>query len=235
MDDIAPEILESIKKVTENREATPEDLRERWTNDSDFRDTVRWAFSLREFSISFAMLTMMRIVRDENAELLVREVLADIDVPESIMNEALGVLKSMGAEEPFFAMAEGRLLEGRVNIVDLSSVNIPKSYSNIYPRMHEKAKDLYSAEVLSVAGGIVERIILACAGKFPPLSKQQSEAMSAAVEFLACEHCSVPVKDDIIERYEITGKRLENALDKIMRIIENVRSPQPDDGEGDNE
>ena len=228
-------ILESIKKVTENREATPEDLRERWTNDSDFRDTVRWAFSLREFSISFAMLTMMRIVRDENAELLVREVLADIDVPESIMNEALGVLKSMGAEEPFFAMAEGRLLEGRVNIVDLSSVNIPKSYSNIYPRMHEKAKELYSAEVLSVAGGIVERIILACAGKFPPLSKQQSEAMSAAVEFLACEHCSVPVKDDIIERYEITGKRLENALDKIMRIIENVRSPLPDDGEGDNE
>ena len=46
--------------------------------------------------------------------------------------------------------------------------------------------------------------------------------MSAAVEFLACEHCGEIVRGDLFERYEVTERRLENAIERIVGIIMKV-------------
>lgn len=228
-------ILEGVKTLLGNKDLGPDELRGRWESDPDFRATVRWSFTLREFNITYAMLAVLRVIGDNKAERLLREVLADIDVSGAVMNEALGVLKSMGAKEPFFAMADGRLLEGRVNIVDFSDIRIPTAYSEIFPRMRSLAEGLYSSEVISIAAGIVERLFVGCAGNFPKISKEQSVAMSAAVEFLACERCGVLVRDDLFSRYGITERRLENAIDRIIQIIMSVGGSAPIDGNGDGE
>ena len=213
------------------REITAESLRDKWENDAEFRDTVRWAFTLHEFNISYAMLNLLRAVWCDRAEHLVRSVMADADVSRSIVNEAMGILKRMDAQEPFYAMLDGSLLEGRVNIVDILNVRIPRQYRLIFERFRESAGELYSREVINAAAGIVERFIANTGGEFKKISREQSEALSAAVEYLACDQCGVPAKDDALERYGVTEHRLMNALNVIVSTVVNGAAPKDNGGD----
>lgn len=213
-------IMDDVKKLLDiNRIGGAEQIAEKWENDDDFSAIVRWAFSLNEFNITHAMFAVLQLVSDSKAEHIVREVLSDIDIRDSVINEGLGTLKRMGAHEPFFAITGGRLLEGKVNIVDLSELHVPKSYRDIFIRIHKQANDLLNEEVMSVASSLAERFIMCSLGSFKPLSKEQSEALSAAIEFLACERCNVIVRDDLLERYGVTEKRLSNAIDRIIKAF----------------
>ncbi len=230
-------IMDDVKDLLDGSKAsTQEDIKRRWEQDPEFRDMARWSFTLREFNITHAMIAVLQMINDESSERLLRELVADIDSRDAVVNEALGALKRMGAAEPFFAVSEGRLLEGRVNIVDLSDMKIPKGYRDIFPRFHRSAKELLSTEVISVASGIVERFIMCCIGNFKPISPDQSAALSAAVEFLACERCGIIARDDICERYGITEKRLSNAVNRLIKTFvlsgsEDQTPPEHDGGE----
>ena len=120
---------------------------------------------------------------------------------------------------PFFATVDGCLLEGRVNVIDLSDIHIPKQYCDIFPRFSEKAGQLYSGEVVNTAAGIVERFIANTRGVFRRMTNEQSAALSAAVEYLACDQCGVLVRDDVTERYGVTQRRIMNAINRIVRTV----------------
>lgn len=223
-------IIVRAKSLLAGKDASADDLIKKWKEDASFRDTVRWAFTLNEFNVSYAMLSLLRMVNDENSVHLIREVMADIDTNRSIENEAAGALKSMGAEEPFFAMMDGLLFEGRVNLVDLSGFNIPHNYSTIFPRFSEKAAPYYSAEVMNAGAGIIERFLANSNGKFPRISEDQSIALSAALEILACDQCSAEVSTDIEQRYGVSKRRLLNAIDRIVKTVVNNTADREDDG-----
>lgn len=226
-----PVILDEIKSVLQPGESGTESIIERWRNDPEYREKIRWAFSLYEFTTSRSLMELMGFLGDERAELQLRELLADVDVSRQTKMEALGVLKRMGAEEPFFAYSDGTLLEGRVNLIDLSNVSIPKNYRDIFPRIGTVSEKILSPEVMSAAGNIVEKFLMCLEGEFPPITKAQSEALSAAVELLACERCDIMTDPNILEKYSVTERRLMNALDRVLKtIIEKDRPDDPENG-----
>lgn len=209
-------VIDVVKELLSGNRFSESSVSDAWRNDPKLKRTVRWAFSLHEFNINYAMLNLLLAVGDKDAETLVREVIADIDAGRSLVNEGLGVLKKLGAAEPYFAMLNGTLIEGRVKLVDLSKIRIPKQYADIFPRFRDCAKDLYPEGVISTGGRIAERFITNSKDDFGQLSKEQSEALSAAVEYLACDQSGVAVRDDVLERYGVTKKRLLNAMDRIV-------------------
>ncbi|MBQ4342073.1 MAG: tetratricopeptide repeat protein [Clostridia bacterium] len=213
------EIIETVRSIIDNKDAPPEQIAADWKTDRGLRDRIRWSFSLGEFNIICAMTALLRVIGDENAELLLREVISDIDVSDAVINEVLGALKAINAPEPYFAMAGGRLLEGRVNVVDLDKAHIPANYRSIFPRIMKVSDGLYSTEVFKTAGTITERFLVGSSGEYRHISKKQSVALSAAVEFLACEKCGAMVADDLCERYGITERRLENAVNRLIGIL----------------
>ena len=214
-------IIEMAKKLLDNKGLTADQIMYKWDADEDFRETVRWAFTLHEFNITHAMLNLLRAANDNRAQHLVREVMADVDAGRTVVNDAMGILKRMGAPEPFFAVVDGSLLEGRVNIIDLSDVRIPKQYCDIFPRFAEKAGQFYSGEVMNTAATIVERFIANTRGVFKRLTNEQSAALSAAVEYLACNQCGIPARDDVAERYGVTHRRIMNAINRIVTAVLN--------------
>ena len=149
--------------------------------------------------------------------MLIRRIIADVDSDRVIVNDSLGALKRMNAEEPFFAMVDGSLLEGRVNIVDLSNVRIPKQYLDIFPRFRDSASGLYSDEVIRTGSQMIDRFIAGTGGVFPRLSNVQSVALSAALEYLACDRVGATVRDDALSRYGVTRRRLINAIDRLVK------------------
>lgn len=209
-------IIGKAKELLDNKEQSVEGLRDKWNNDPEFRATIRWAFTLHEFNISNAMINLLRAIGGESAELAIREAMADIDAGRQIVNEAMGALKRMEAPEPYFAMLEGSLVEGRVNMIDLSELSIPKAYRSIFPRFKEVSGRFYDGEVINAAASIVERFLVGTHGDFRPLTEKQSVALSAAVEYIACDKCERLVHEGVLGRYGITKKRLMNAVDKLL-------------------
>lgn len=230
-------VIDKVKELLSEGGITPEGINERWRTDPELRSTVRWAFSLHEFNINFAMVNLLKIVDEESAEFVLRESIADIDAGRSLVNEALGMLKRRGAEEPYFALLDGNLIEGRVNLIDLSAIAIPKNYKEIFPRFRSVSESIYPAEVINAAAGITERFLANLKGEFPRISSRQSEAFSAAVEVLACEQCGVQCADDLAERFGTTARRITNAVEKIVTaILSSVELPkdkEPPEGDAE--
>lgn len=226
-------IISGAKELLDNKDASPASIKDRWNNEPDYRDTVRWAFTLHETNITHVMLNLLMIVGDEDAETMIRTLLADIDVDRRTANDAMGALKRMHAEEPFFAMIDGSLLEGRVNVVDLSNVHIPKQYMDIFPRFRSRAEGLYPDEVIRTGAEIADRFIASTGGRFSRLNNGQSEALSAGLEFLACDRVGVIVRDDALQRYGVSRRRLMNAIERLIRVmLSDDTAPENDGGEG---
>ena len=212
-------IIIRARSLLVSEDVTAEELFDRWKSDAVFRDTVRWAFTLNEFNVSYAMLSLLRMVNDANAVRLVREVVADVDANRSLVNEAMGALKRMNADEPFFALINGSLIEGRVSIVDLSNTKIPRNYASIFPRFSKTAGPFYSGEVITAGAEIVERFLAELKNGFPRITEEQSKALSAALELAACQQSDTEVRTDIMERYGVSERRLMNAFDRLLSTV----------------
>ena len=212
-------VINLVKELLSGNSITADEINARWRRDGELKRIVRWAFTLHEANINFAMISLLRLVGDETAQMMIREAASDIDAGRALINEAFGTLKRLSAPEPYFAVYNGNLLEGRVNLVDLSSIRIPKAYKDIFSRFDEKTKDIYDASVRNAAAGNAEKFIASSAGDFKKLTEAQSAALSAALEVLTCEQCGVEPSEDILVRYDITHRRLLNAIDRMMNVI----------------
>jgi|GEM_PF-3249940 len=211
-------VLENIKTLSHVDTAEAE-LITSWRDDPSFRQLVRWGFTLEEFTISYAMLNILKAVGDSEAQTIMREAIIDPGTNPNLVHEALGMLKTIGAEEPYFAFVNGELIEGRVNMLDLSEWHIPKQYRLIFPRFHSLAAGLYNIEVYSAASGIMERFLAGLGDPLPSIDEERSVALSAALEYFACKKCGVEVKEDILERYDVTERRFNNAAVKLLNAI----------------
>ena len=227
-------VIEMVKDVLESRQITREEIVDKWKNDQSFRSVIRWSFTLHEFNVSYSVLNLLRIIGDEDAVLTIREVMADVDAGRALVNEAMGALKRCEAKEPYFAMLDGNLIEGRVNLVSYDELRVPRNYTDILKRFRDSASERYSAEVISAGGAIFERFIASMRGSFPTISVNQSIAMAAAVEYLACDQCGATVSEDVLDRYGVTQRRLMNAIDRIVSSVIADMAPKAD-GEGEPE
>ena len=224
------ETILRAKKLLEGAGDSFGSVVDRWNSEPEYRETVRWAFTLHEFNVDIAMINLLRAVGGDEAEHLIRESISDTATSRALVSEAMGALKRMGAEEPYLAMVDGCLIEGKVNMVDLSGVRIPKAYRDIFERIKNVSGGRYPDEVMLTAANIVERFIAGTGGEFPPLTQKRSEAVSAAVEFMACEKCGVPFREDLLEAYGITERRLMNAIDLLINSVDglNVKDEGPE-------
>ena len=220
------EMMENVKLFTSIDLDDKEALIEKWRTDPQFVNSIRWGFTLRDFSICYGMLSMLRVIGDNDAELLMREAIIDPDTNPTLAHEALGMLKSIEAKEPYFAFINGSLLEGRVNMVDLTHSGVPKQYRLIYPRFNSSASGLYDFEVYAAASAILESFFASAGPEFPPLDEKRSTALSAALEFAACRKCGVAVKEDILDRYGVTERRLLNAFERLLAAVMKTQSDE---------
>ena len=215
------DMLNNVKLISELDLEDAEALKLKWNEQPGFRNIVRWGFTLGEFSISYGMLCILKQINDEDSQLLIREAIIDPDCNPTLVHEALGMLKSMRASEPYFAFVNGTLLEGRVNMIDLSGKKVPKHYLTIFPRFNSLAAGLYDFEVYAAASGILEGYFASMGESIPQIDEPRSAALSAALECAACRKCGVDVKDDLLERYGVTERRLKNAINKLLSAMLN--------------
>lgn len=215
------EMMKRMQTLNAYAALTYDELKAKWENDESFYELVCWALGLTDPSIKRAMLDLVTSFGDGKAQQLVREFAIRGDQPDELKQETFGMLKRMGAEEPYIGYIGGNLVQSAVT----GSVNIdgelPASYVDMLARCIQSLKDGESQEYLACAVFIWERYVRG-EKRLTALTDKQVMAYSGALEYMVrIQQGDKITKHEIMEKYELTYQRLNTALEHMLSALEN--------------
>ncbi len=210
-----PELFRRLNQLNRYLLESEDEQRTLWNNDKRFAELLDWSLGLTDSRIKRSVLSLMYLYRDERAENVLRDFLLRTDQPDDLKRAVFGMLKQMGAKEPYMAYMDGRWLQGRVNLLPFSYL-LPAAYEAVMQLLVQGMTGFYDDECLTAAAAIYRRYIESLNQSFPRLSTQQVTALAAALELLGSRTCGVEVDEkELCGRYRVTATRLRNALLKL--------------------
>ncbi len=200
--------------------ALPHDeLNRTWMNDVSFRDLLVWAISLSDLRVKRSMLSLVFTFADENAQHILRDFLLRTDQPDELKRAVFGMLKHLGAKEPYMAYLNGRWIKGRVSLLELD-YKLPASYEGVMQTLMQYMLGNCPEECASEAAHIFQRYVDSLHKKFPRISAAQEISFAAALEYLGRLSCGETVtQEEIGEVYRVTKSRLRNAVVKLEPFV----------------
>lgn len=192
-----------------------EELYRVWTEDGAFRDQIVWATTLSDLRVKKSMLSLVFTFGDEYAERILRDYLLRTDQPDELKRAVFGMLKHLGAAEPFMAYLNGRWIKGRVSLLELD-YKMPPSYEGVMQLLMQYMLGNCREECATEAANIFRRYVESLKQKFPRISAAQEISFAAALEYLGRLACGETVtEEEIGEIYRVTKLRLRNAVLKL--------------------
>ncbi len=191
------------------------DLERAWMQDAALRDLVVWAMTLSDIRVKKSMLSFVFTFGDVNAERILRDFLLHTDQPDELKRAVLGMLKHLGAKEPYMAYLNGRWIKGRVSLQEID-YRMPPSYESVMQLLMQYMLGNCREECATEAANIFRRYVESLDQKFPRISAPQEVSLAAALELLGRRACGETVSEEEIgEVYRVTKVRLKNALVKL--------------------
>ena len=186
-----------------------------WIEDDSFRDMLVWAVTLSDLRVKKSMLSLVFTFGDHYSERILRDFMLRTDQPDELKRAVFGMLKHLGASEPYMAYLNGRWIKGRVNMIELG-YKLPTSYESVMQLLMQYMLGNCREECATEATNIYKRYIESLNQKFPRISAAQELSFAAALEYLGRLSCGESVtEEEISEVYRVTKSRLRNALVKL--------------------
>ncbi len=196
--------------------ALPHDeLNRVWAEDIAFRDLLVWAISLSDLRVKRSMLSLVFTFGDINAQHILRDFLLRTDQPDELKRAVFGMLKHLGAREPYMAYLNGRWIKGRVSLLELD-YKLPASYEGVMQVLMQFMLGNCREECTMEAAHIFQRYVDSLNKKFPRISSEQEISLAAALEYLGRINCGEQMtQEEIAEIYRVSMPRFRNALVKL--------------------
>lgn len=210
------EMLARINRLNVIVGSSKDDLQGVWESSSELKSLIEWGFTLPDKGIKHALLTLVSTFGDAHSEIMLRDFLLRREQPDELKHEALAFLSRQEAAEPYISYLGGMLVQSRVSRSLGGGVSKPYRDALVLclSTMHGRRPD----QVGSRAVALWEKFIRSSEAALPRLSRAQSSAMAAALEYLACREAGEKaVKSDICARYGVSALRFQNALTRLER------------------
>lgn len=191
-----------------------EELGRLWREDGQFRCMVVWALHLRDSGIQRAMLELLSMLGDGNAEQVLRLFLMEEDVSYAMKNDTFPLLKRMGAQEPYVALLNGELVEARVTVVDTDDQEVPECYPRVIELVIRRMRLRKRDAAIESAVKLWTEYIRHCPRPLPEIPRIAPWA--AALEILACEQqgLSADLKD-VADAYRTHEANVEPCVQQL--------------------
>ncbi len=223
----ADETLYSFNKLNRFQNSSPEDAAIAWKTDPEIEVAMLNIMKLNQFMLSYTVIAQLSSIADKCAESCLRKCLLVPGLSGTLSRMILSMLSDMGADMPCLVYCGDGLAEAYLP-VQVSRRRVPKQYSMIPIRCMEHMAELYGIDVISAMTEISEGFI-SRHETFPKLTAEQSAAVSAAIECLACRRCKTPIAPNLLERYGgVTERRLANAIDRVYTVLTGSNGNQED-------
>ncbi len=199
----------------------PDSLKKRWAEDAEFRDLVIWALTSPLAPDKHGIITILAVAGDGEAERLLREFLLRTDQSDENKQIAFGALHTYDGAEPYAMFYNGFWQFGEVIHATLPE-DLPKAYLSVFQRLARCAEQIDCPEkTAELAQRAFYFFVLAQRGKYHRISPTQEDAFTAAFVCMAIHFQDQNIREeDLCEAYDITVRRLNNALKIIFSTLE---------------
>ncbi|MCL1963904.1 MAG: hypothetical protein FWF69_02445 [Firmicutes bacterium] len=103
------ETLARLSRLREWVQEGAESLRARWKENEALEKILRWGLTSAEPGIPQAMMGVIATIDDPRSQTMLKNMLCDATVPDTLKHGALAALCVMDAKGPFYALVQGRL------------------------------------------------------------------------------------------------------------------------------
>ncbi len=213
--------VERLRRMGDTFARGPEHLKQRWAEDGSFRDLVAWALFSPLAPDKHGILTILAVAGDRRAEGLLREFLLRSDQSDESKQIAFGALHTYDGAEPHAMFYNGLWQFGEVIHATLPA-DLPKAYLKVFQRLARCAEDIPCPEkTAELAQRAFYFFVLAQKGRYRRISPTQEDAFVAAFVCMAIHFQEQDIREeDLCEAYDITARRLNNALKIIFSTLE---------------
>jgi tetratricopeptide (TPR) repeat protein len=229
------EALLRQRRIRDVATAGTEAIRQTWEKDREFRAILKWSlFSPLSPSLR-GTAKMLSLIATPEAERALRAFLIRFDQSDEDKQFVFGMLLGMEAEPPFSLYYQGDWQYGIVRPMRMPDA-LPVSYDAILGMINEFEHMLHEdlrhrtvkvpKELVEVSTRIFFFYLSCFEGKrLPQISREQENAMAAAFLLMGFGALNNPtIKPEMLmDVFEVTERRLENALKKIFTTIQNVK------------
>ncbi len=213
--------VERLRNMGEAFAKGPDSLKERWAEDAEFRDLVAWALYSPLAPDKHGIITILAVACDRTAERLLREFLLRSDQSDENKQIAFGALHTYDGAKPYAMFYNGLWQFGEVIHATLPE-DLPKAYMHVFQRLSRCAEEIACPEkTAELAQRAFYFFVLAQNGKYRRISPTQEDAFTAAFVCMAVHFQEEKIsEEELCESYDITTRRLNNALKIIFATLE---------------
>ena len=199
----------------------PDVLKRRWAEDESFRDLVAWALFSPLAPDKHGIITILAVAGDGAAERLLRAFLLRSDQSDESKQIAFGALHTYDGAEPNAMFYNGLWQFGEVIHATLPA-DLPKAYLQVFQRLSRCGEQIACPEkTAELAQRAFYFFVLAQKGTYRRISPTQEDAFTAAFVCMAIHFQEQDIREeDLCEAFDITARRLNNALKIIFATLE---------------
>lgn len=218
------EMFLRISRLNDDLHKPYEELKRMWAGDAEFKSLILWGLDLPELSVKYAMLGLLGMFGDREAERVLRDFALKRVQPDELKQEVFGLLKQIEADEPYLGYIDGQLVQSRVKLIRNLPEDLPESYRLVLAHCLKAMQGVRDKECMLLAVRLWEKYVKRLQG-YPRVRGPQIYAMAAALEYLACRGNGVAVsKATLCHDYGVSLVRLNNAAGKLMHVLEECKS-----------
>lgn len=213
--------VERLRRMGDAFARGPEALKKRWAEDSEFRDLVGWALCSTMAPDKHGIITILAVAGDGEAERMLRSFLLRSDQSDEDKQIAFGALHTYDGAEPNAMFYNGLWQFGEVVHATLPA-DLPKPYMKVFQRLSRCAEEIACPDkTAELAQRAFYYFVLAQNGTYRRISPTQEDAFTAAFVCMAVHFLEQNISEvALCEAYDITARRLNNALKIIFTTLE---------------
>ena len=219
------------RRIRDVATAGTEAIRQTWANDREFRSILKWALVSPLSPSLRGAAKMLSILENQEAERALRAFLIRFDQSDEDKQFIFGLLLGMEAKPPFSLYYQGDWQYGIARPMVVPQ-RLPVSYESVLGLISDfsdtvhndiRYRDLKIPSELSDVSTRIFFFYLSCFGdgKLPHITRQQEDALAAAfiVMGLGALNVSTVKPDVILDVFDVSERRLENALKRILMTM----------------
>lgn len=189
--------------------------RAEWYPGSEMMAMACWCLTLGDDTVRQAALNLVASFGDIWSERILRGFALQREPGEEIKRKALGLLKHIGAKEPYLTYIDGQMMESHVSLLPGLPGNLPAGYGEVLKTCMDGMRGERTEAALLQAGNLWGDY-LSANRHFPHLTSAQVAALAAALEYAACQAEGIgATKLEVCRKYGVSMLRFNGALAKL--------------------
>lgn len=209
------EVVQRVRTLNNYIRKSKEAQQAEWGPEGELTGLAQWCLTLSEDDIRQAALHLIASFGDVWSERLLRDFALRREPDAEIKRRALGLLKHIGAKEPYLTYIDGQMMESRVSLLPGLPENLPAPYRDVLKTCLEGMRGVRSEDAVQRAGKLWQSY-LEQENHYAHLTGAQVAALAAALEYTACQAAEEKVtKLELCRKYGVSMLRFNGALAKL--------------------